>query len=127
MNVEIECGRQYRSLEFVGDLPEPLRGVHRHSRSFTFAGAWNAAVELLVANRFILDLRSITIQFSPLEPKVPLEQFLRTGGFDEALESLDETKSEFWLRLFEISGDGEQYTRQMERILSSRMSPRLSM
>ena len=127
MNIEIECGRLYRHLEFVGDLPEPLRGVHRHSRSFTFAGAWNAAVELLVANRFILDLRSITIQFSPLEPKVPLGQFLRAGGFDEALESLDETKSEFWLRLFETSGDGEQYARQMERILSSRMSPRLSM
>ena len=127
MNIEIECGRLYDHLEFVGDLPEPLRGIHRHSRSFTFAGAWNAAVELLVANRFILDLRSITIQFSPLEPEVPLGQFLRAGGFDEALESLDETKSEFWLRLFEISGDGEQYVRQMERILSSRMSPRLSM
>ena len=56
MNIEIECGRQYRSLEFVGDLPECLGGIHRHSRSFTFAGAWNAAVELLVANRFILDL-----------------------------------------------------------------------
>ena len=127
MNIEIECGRLCRSLEFVGDLPEPLRGVHRNSRSFTFAGAWNAAVELLVANRFILDLHSVTIQFSPSEPKVRLDHFLGAGGFDEALESLEETKSEFWLRLFETSGDSEQYGKQMARILSSRMSPRLSM
>ena len=127
MNIEIECGRLCRSLEFVGDLPEPLRGVHRNSRSFTFAGAWNAAVELLVANRFILDLHSVTIQVSPSEPKVRLDHFLGAGGFDEALESLEETKSEFWLRLFETSGDSEQYGKQMARILSSRMSPRLSM
>lgn len=127
MNIEIECGRQYRSLEFVGDLPECLGGIHRHSRSFTFAGAWNAAVELLVANRFILDLYSVTIQFSPSEPKLRLDHFLRAGGFDEALESLEETKTEFWLRLFEISGDAERYAKQMARILSSTMSPRLSM
>tara|TARA_B100000768_G_C11261851_1_gene369145 strand:- start:216 stop:1928 length:1713 start_codon:yes stop_codon:yes gene_type:complete len=127
MNIEIECERQYRSLEFVGDLPEPLRGVHRHSRSFTFAGAWNAAVELLVANRFDLDLHPITIQFSPSEPKVCLDLFLRAGGFDESLGSLEETKSEFSLRLFEISGDTERYAKQMARILSSTMSPRLSM
>ena len=118
MNIEIECGRQHRSLEFVGDLPEPLRGVHRHSRSFTFAGAWNAAVELLVANRFILDLHSITIQFSPSEPKVRLDHSLRAGGFDESLQSFEETKSEFWLRLFETSDDAERYAKQMARILS---------
>lgn len=127
MNIKIECGKSYRTLEFVGDLPKPFHGTHRHSRSLTFAGAWNAAVDLLIANRFILDIGLITIQFSSTEPKVHLEQFLRAGGFDEALESPEEAKSDFWLRLFETSDEGERYAEQMLRVLSSTMSPRLAM
>jgi len=127
MNIEIECGNSYRTFEFVGDLPEPFNGVHQNSRACTFAGAWNAAVDLILVNRFIVDISLVTIQFSPLESEVSLEHFLRAGGFDEALESFEEIKSEFWLRLFEILGESERYAEQIVRIISIPMSPRLKM
>lgn len=127
MNIEIECVNSYRTLEFVGDLPESFNGVHQNSRTRTFAGAWNAAVDILLVNRFIIDLSLVTLQFPPLESKVPLEHFLRAGGFDEALDSSEEIKSEFWLRLFETLGESERYAEQMVRIISKPMSPRLKM
>ena len=127
MNIEIECGNSYRTLEFVGDLPEPFIGVHQNSRAFTFAGAWNAAVDILLVNRFIVDLSLVTLQNPSSDYKVPLEHFLRAGGFDEALESSEEIKSEFWLRLFETLGDSERYAEQMVLIISKPMSPRLKM
>ncbi len=125
MNIEIECENSYRTLEFVGDIPESLLGIHQNSRANTLAGAWNTAVDLIVVSRFILDLRLVTIQFSPSDSRVSLEHFLRAGGFDEALESSEEIKSEFWLRLYETLGNGEHYANQLLRIISKPMTPRL--
>ena len=127
MNIEIKCGTSYHTLEFVGGLPESLNGIHQNSRSHTFAGAWNTAVDLLIVNRFALDLSLVTIQFAPSDSKVQLEHFLKAGGFDEALESDEEIKSEFWLRLFEVLREKERYAEQMANIISKPMSPRLKM
>ena len=125
MNIEIECGKSYRTLEFAGDVPEPLVGVHQNARAHTLAGAWNSAVDLLLVSRFILDLRLVTIQFSPSESRVSLEHFLQAGGFDEGLESSDEIKCEFWLRLYETLGKSEHYENQLLRIISKPMTPEL--
>ena len=51
MNIEIECGNSYRTLEFVGDIPESLLGIHQNSRAYTLAGAWNTAVDLIVVTK----------------------------------------------------------------------------
>lgn len=125
MNIEIKCGKSYRTLEFTGDVPEPLVGVHQNARAHTLAGAWNTAVDLLLVSRFILDLSLVTIQFSPSESRVSLEHFLQAGGFDEALESSDEIKCEFWLRLYETLGKSEHYANQLLRIISKPMTPKL--
>lgn len=127
MNIEIECDNSYRTFEFRGNLPTPLHGIHRNNRAHTFAGAWNNAVEIILVNRFAMDLSLVTIQFSPSDSKIPVEQFLQAGGFDEALELDEEIKIEFWLRLFEIKGEKERYEEQIIRIISKPMSPRLKM
>jgi len=87
MNITVECDDSYRTFELVGELPEPLSGVHQNPRSFNYAGAWNAAVDLLVANRFMLQLHSVQLQFEPGEPTMLAIDFLNSGGFDEALDS----------------------------------------
>lgn len=127
MNIEIECEDSYRTLKFAGDLPKPLLGTHLNSRAHTLAGAWNAAVDILLVSRFIIDIRFVTIQFSPSDSRVSIEHFLDAGGFDEALESSEEIKSEFWLRLYEILGNSEQYANQLLRIRSKPMTSRLKL
>ena len=127
MNIEIECEDSYRTLKFAGDLPKPLLGTHQNSRAHTLAGAWNAAVDILLVSRFIIDIRVVTIQFSPSDSRVSIEHFLDAGGFDEALESSEEIKSEFWLRLYEILGNSEQYANQLLRIRSKPMTSRLKL
>ncbi len=127
MNIGIKCGTYYRTLEFVGDLPESLHGIHQNSRSHTFAGAWNTAVDLLLVSRFTINLKLVTIQFSPSDSRVSLEHFLQAGGFDEALELSEEIKSEFWLRLYETLGKTEDYEKQLLRIISEPMTPKLEM
>ena len=125
MNITVACDESYRTFQLVGELPEPLSGVHQNPRSLNYAGAWNAAVDLLIARRFILQLHLIQLQFEPDESTMRLADFLNAGGFDEALNSASECRSEFWLRFYEANGDDGRYSKHMATILSSSMSPRL--
>ena len=125
MNITVACDESYRTFQLVGELPEPLSGVHQNPRSFNYAGAWNAAVDLLIARRFILQLHLIQLQFEPDESTMRLADFLSAGGFDEALDSASECRSECWLRFHEASGDDERYSEHMAMLLESPMSPRL--
>ena len=125
MNITVACDESYRTFQLVGELPEPLSGVHQNPRSLNYAGAWNAAVDLLIARRFILQLHLIQLQFEPDESTMRLADFLNAGGFDEALDSASECRSECWLRFHEASGDDEGYSTQMAMLLESPMSPRL--
>lgn len=127
MNITVVCDESYRTFELVGKLPEALTVVHQNSRSFNYAGAWNAAVDLLVAYRFILNIPPLQLQFEPGEPTMLAIDFLNAGGFDEALESPPECRAECWLRFYEASEDDDRYSEQMATILSSPMSPRLSL
>ncbi len=127
MNITVVCDESYRTFELVGKLPKPLTGVHQNSRSFNYAGAWNAAVDLLVAYRFILNIPSLQLQFEPGEPTMLAIDFLNAGGFDEALESPPECRAECWLRFYEANEDDDRYSEQMATILSSPISPRLSL
>ena len=114
-----------RTFQLVGELPESLSGVHQNPRSLNYAGAWNAAVDLLIARRFILQLHLIQLQFEPDESTMRLADFLNAGGFDEALDSASECRSECWLRFHEANGDEERYSTQMAMLLEPPMSPRL--
>ena len=125
MNITVACGESYHTFELIGELPEPLSGVHQNPRSLNYAGAWNAAVDLLVAHRFSLQISSIQLQFEPSESTMRLADFLNAGGFDEALDSASECRSECWLRFYEANEDVERYSEHMATILSSSMSPRL--
>ena len=127
MNLTVRCDGSYRTFELVGNLPDALTGAHKNPRSLNYAGAWNAAVDFLVMNRFLLDLRLITLQFSSLGHIITLEQFLAAGGFDEALDTTDECVLDFWLRHYEVQGEKERYEVQMKTILASPMSPILAM
>lgn len=125
MNITVACDESYRTFQLVGELPEPLSGVHQNPRSLNYAGAWNAAVDLLIARRFILQLHLIQLQFEPDESTMRLADFLNAGGFDEALDSASECRSECWLRFHEANGDDERYSTQMAMLLEPPMSPRL--
>ena len=125
MNITVACDESYRTFQLVGELPEPLSGVHQNPRSLNYAGAWNAAVDLLIARRFILQLHLIQLQFEPDGSTMWLADFLNAGGFDEALDSASECRSECWLRFHEASGDDERYSEHMAMLLESPMSPRL--
>ncbi|MBH35235.1 MAG: hypothetical protein CMB74_07300 [Euryarchaeota archaeon] len=125
MNITVACDESYRTFELIGELPEPLSGVHQNPRSLNYAGAWNAAVDLLIARRFILQLHSIQFQFEANECSMRLADFLNAGGFDEALDSASECRSECWLRSYEANGDDERYSEQMTTILSLSMSQNL--
>ena len=125
MNITVACDESYRTFQLVGELPEPLSGVHQNPRSLNYAGAWNAAVDFLIARRFILQLHLIQLQFEPDESTMRLADFLNAGGFDEVLNSASECRSEFWLRFYEANGDDGRYSKHMATILSSSMSPRL--
>ena len=125
MNITVACGESYRTFQLVGELPESLSGVHQNPRSLNYAGAWNAAVDLLIARRFILQLHLIQLQFEPDESTMRLADFLNAGGFDEALDSASECRSECWLRFHEANGDDERYSTQMAMLLEPPMSPRL--
>ena len=125
MNLTVACDDSYRTFELIGELPEPLSGVHQNPRSLNYAGAWNAAVDVLVAHRFRLQISSIQLQFEPRESTMKVAGFLNAGGFDEALDSDLECRSEFWLRFYEANEDDERYSEQMTTILSSSMSPSL--
>jgi len=127
MNITVTCDESYRTFQLVGELPEPLTGVQQNPRSFNYAGAWNAAVDLLVAYRFILNLSSLQLQFEPDEPTMHANDFLNAGGFDEALDSAYECRLECWLRFYEMNEDDVRYSKHMATILSSSMSPRLSL
>ena len=125
MNIAVACDESYRTFQLVGELPELLSGVHQNPRSLNYAGAWNAAVDLLVAYRFILNLPSLQLQFEPGEPTMKVAGFLNAGGFDEALDSAFECRLECWLRLYEANEDHDRYSEQLATILSSSMSPNL--
>jgi len=125
MNITIAWDESYRTFELIGELPEQLSGVHQNPRSLNYAGAWNAAVDVLVAHRFSLQISSIQLQFEPSESTVKVAGFLDAGGFDEALDSDLECRSEFWLRFYEANGDDGRYSEHMATILSSSMSPNL--
>ena len=125
MNITVACDESYRTFQLVGELPEPLSGVHQNPRSLNYAGAWNAAVDLLIARRFILQIHLIRLQFEPDESTMRLADFLNAGGFDEALDSASECRSECWLRFHEANGDDERYSTHMVMLLESPMSPRL--
>jgi hypothetical protein len=125
MNITVACDQSYRTFELVGELPESLSGVHQNPRSLNYAGAWNAAVDLLVAHRFSLQTSLIQLHFEPSKSMMRLADFLNAGGFDEALDSLSECRSEFWLRFYEAKEDVERYSEHMATILSSPMSVRL--
>ena len=127
MNITVTCDESYRTFQLVGELPEPLTGVQQNPRSFNYAGAWNAAVDLLVAYRFILNFPSLQLQFEPGEPTMKVAGFLNAGGFDEALDSAFECRLECWLRFYEANEDDGRYSEQLAMILSSSMSPRLSL
>lgn len=125
MNITVACDESYRMFQLIGDLPDTLSGVHQNPRSLNYAGAWNAAVDLLIASRFILQIHSIQLQFEPNESTMRLADFLNAGGFDEALDSASECRSECWLRFHEANGDDERYSTHMATFLESPMSPRL--
>ena len=125
MNITVACDESYRTFELIGELPEPLSGVHQNPRSLNYAGAWNAAVDVLVAHRFSHQISSIQLQFEPSESTMKVAGFLDAGGFDEALDSDLECRSEFWLRFYEANGDDDRYSEHMTTILSSSMSPNL--
>ena len=125
MNITVACDESYRTFQLVGELPEQLSGIHQNPRSLNYAGAWNAAVDLLIARRFILQIHLIQLQFEPDESTMRLADFLNAGGFDEALDSASECRSECWLRFHEANGDDERYSEHMAMLLESPMSPRL--
>ena len=125
MNLTVACSESYRTFELIGELPEPLSGVHHNPRSLNYAGAWNAAVDLLVAHRFSLQISSIQLRFEPSETTMRLADFLNAGGFDEALDSDLECRLEFWLRFYEVNEDDERYSEHMTMLLESPVSPRL--
>ena len=125
MNITVACDESYRTFELIGELPEQLSGVHQNPRSLNYAGAWNAAVDVLVAHRFSHQISSIQLQFETSESTMKVAGFLDAGGFDEALDSGLECRSEFWLRFYEANGDDGRCSEHMTTILSSSMSPRL--
>ena len=102
MLVDVQVHSGYEEISIVGNVPEALRGEHQNSRSMSFAGCINHAVDVLVAHRFEVDLHALFLQISGIDYAVHLDRFLSAGGFDEALLKQEESIIEFRLRLLEV-------------------------
>ncbi len=122
MHLRFTTDGGFTSLTFCQTVPKCLSGIHENTRTKSFAGVANLAVDLLLVHRFEIDIEELTVAFHELVPCLEVSKFLDAGGFDESIVDVDECVEEFLLRLFESMSDGLNYSRQFKKILSNPMS-----
>ena len=125
MLVDVQVHSGYEEISIAGNVPEALRGEHQNSRSMSFAGCINHAVDVLVAHRFEVDLDALFLQISGIDYAVHLDRFLSAGGFDEALLKQEESIIEFRLRLLEVEGESQEYEALLNNLLDKDTSNQL--
>ena len=125
MRIEVFALSGYSHVQLKDLDSKNLLLSHENNRSESLPCCLNHGVDILLTHRFELGMELLNLVFPQIQIEVPLEEFLLTGGFDEALHS-ENWVDEFKLRWHEATGNHADYILQLEVLNSASQSRYLS-